>query len=104
MSLSLAQRLGSLSLTHTHKHTTNITNTPIHTERARELLLLLRVDEERQEAQRRLGLCGQTFSISNPTGYYNLNMTLQADRDVAVRLRGIKIDQVLKYHPTSVSA
>ena len=61
--------------------------------RARELLLLLRDDIERNEAQRRLGLCAQTFSLHNPTGFYNLNLSSQADREVAIRLRGLKMDQ-----------
>ena len=47
-----------------------------------------------QEAQRRLGLSAQTFSLQNPTGFYNLNLTSPADRDVALRLRGLKLDQV----------
>jgi len=72
--------------------------------RARELLLLLRDDSERQEAQRRLGLCAQTFSLQNPTGFYNLDLSSQADREVAIRLRGLKMDQeslemrLVQYH------
>lgn len=53
--------------------------------RARELLLLLQSDVERDEAQRRLGLTAQTFSIHNPTGFYNLNLSFPADREVAIR-------------------
>lgn len=37
-------------------------------ERARELLLLLQDEVERNEAQRRLGLSAQTFCLHNPTG------------------------------------
>jgi hypothetical protein len=54
-------------------------------ERARELLLLLQSDVERDEAQRRLGLTALNFSLHNPTGFYNLNLSFPADREVAIR-------------------
>ena len=43
------------------------------------------------------GLCAQTFSLQNPTGFYNLDLSSQADREVAIRLRGLKMVRLRVY-------